>query len=249
MMRIVVASRDLKPLQVLDSHLFTLIELLIVIAIIAILAALLLPALNSARETATAAKCAGNQKQLGLALQQYTVTYNDYYPMLGDPQNWAATVKDKSNLGRAFLDKIATYITPKGITYYGTDALPTSPVFVCPSSNSLKVNVNNYGVNWYLCGGSEYSAPQVIKTNMVKSAGKLFVLADAKRHTFTLDDQKTDIPLAAAYDLEPTSTIISKNWSFRHKRTVNMLFGDGHVGKVRPPIAKYEKLKFTWTGL
>lgn len=248
MMKNVFTSRELKPLRILAGHLFTLIELLIVIAIIAILAALLLPALNSARETATAAKCAGNQKQLGLALQQYTVTYNDYYPMDGDPQDWAATVKDKSNLGRAFLDKIAPYITPEGASK-GTGELPTSPVFVCPSSNSFKVNSNNYGVNWYLSGGSEYSAPRIIKTNMVKSAGKLFVLADAKVHTFVLDDQKTDIPLAAAYDLDPTSKIISKNWSFRHKRTVNMLFGDGHVGKVRPPIAKYEAVKFTWTGL
>ena len=65
---------------------FTLIELLVVICIIAILASMLLPALQSARESASTATCLSNLGQFSKAFQMYATGYNDYMPALTSPQ-------------------------------------------------------------------------------------------------------------------------------------------------------------------
>jgi prepilin-type N-terminal cleavage/methylation domain-containing protein len=78
---------------------FTLIELLVVIAVISILAAMLMPALQTARKKAMQVRCQSNLKQIGLAEQMYIQDHDGWFsPSYGDGLGWAQSMVDEEYL-------------------------------------------------------------------------------------------------------------------------------------------------------
>ena len=110
---------------------FTLIELLVVIAIIAVLAAMLLPALNRARDVAKGIACTNNLKQIGLAVQNYAEDYKSSLPNPGG-FGWDLQLYPNNNPGSCYIPLSGT-----GAQRY--------KLMLCPSDNVVRNNVDYYG--------------------------------------------------------------------------------------------------------
>jgi prepilin-type N-terminal cleavage/methylation domain-containing protein len=145
---------------------FTLVELLVVIAIIGILVALLLPAIQAAREAARRTQCSNNLKQIGIAYQNYHDTYYRF-PFSGDncitPNN--STTNTSAGAGNihcyAWPFHILPFMEQQALYDFGLIAanyaeLQRSPVatYYCPSRRSIQLYKNHAKCDYSVSEGS-----------------------------------------------------------------------------------------------
>lgn len=236
---------------------FTLIELLVVIAIIAILAAILLPALQSARERGRMASCTSNMRQIGQAFQSYVDATEYFIPYV----NVSASIKKPTS---------TNYWTGY---FYERRFLPLD-IFSCPSfhptsaarpQNYLddKNNVlyTGYGYSYSHIGSTQYMengnlgdnmAKIALKSSKVRFPSQMYALLDTwirfgngGTHGFRTVTYKSSY-----LDKDNVGSPHS-----RHSKQVNILYADWHVAPKKanvdnpyPDLGGSSRTAVHWSG-
>lgn len=235
-------------------RLFSLIELLITISVIAILAALIMPALNKARESARGIHCTSNMKQIGTAAVQYADNNNDW-------------------LFSGYYNKDAhSYFLPLALApYYGIRiksyaAITCLTKFLrCPSDNKTMLNsedlkpyeiATNYqltvvsrsgGTSWIpegaTWGGGHGKINDYLQKRFRQITPGSVYCAESYAYKLARDDYEPAHGLVPSYNLNEKTTNdrpgASDKWgylnsaSFIHNLRSSFLFVDGHVSRLK----------------
>ncbi len=160
---------------------FTLVELLVVIAIIGILIAMLLPAIQAARESARRANCASNLKQLGTACLLYADRYSEQLPPSG--QTSSASMTSTQNVNGLVLLFPVMELSPiydtmdlsvHGSTGIGADGRTNlqiaqsirSNLFICPTRGFRESGSGGQAVDYLCVGATNWSSGPTSSNNI-----------------------------------------------------------------------------------
>ena len=215
---------------------FTLIELLVVIAIIAILAAMLMPALQQARERGKSASCVNKLKQVATAWIRYADDNKGFllepcgqnkYPANGGTKHWYRTLAEYMNIpsGQAIQPKVNGYLSH-------CETLSSWDGIVAQANNKPHIAAGRgydlaygwtYGINvFYLIHGASSIAANSaqLPIHKIRSASSRFMLADST-------DGWVD---ATQQDLAHALNACTP----RHSGRSSFMFIDGHVSQQDP---------------
>jgi prepilin-type N-terminal cleavage/methylation domain-containing protein/prepilin-type processing-associated H-X9-DG protein len=204
---------------------FTLIELLVVIAIIAILAAMLLPALASAKQRAWTTSCTSNLHQIGLGMRMFADDNTDFYPESGADIRWGYI--DAVTQKPSWMEQVVSYVG-------NTNA------YNCPANVQLPLNMRG-PFNYF--NGVRAAYVLTGRFGSVKSTSILFPSAQVlSGDTCGIPNQSPGEGTGDSFDPfdadkddysqncvgGPANGTPAELWQV-HSTGQNILFADGHV--------------------
>jgi len=206
------------------KYIFTLVELLIVIAIIAILAALLMPGLKNAKDKAKEISCVSRMKQLFLGMEGYSNDFNGWLP-----QCVFATQE-------VLWDRqIADYV---GYRNSGASSTWGPPVFHCPSGTPYYADTNVGRSNGYLM--NRYVAENydgVMGKNMHAKVSDTGLLFDGYIPAWNSEGRTGETNTGRSYMYSGREPFLQ----YRHSSKINVLTKGGIVKSCRPLLDNYPK--------
>lgn len=227
---------------------FTLIEILVVLAIIALLAALLFPAFSRAREGARQVSCQTSLQQIYLATQQYFQDERRYPDSLVDLLPAGANYDNGTPTGGTLPDSVNGYLKS------GTDGLlcpdddldntvprssygaltknltaPTMPI--AGASPDQNVDAGKYTWNYwgYDTDGFAYPSSNAAATGTLAGSPLLMNPTDSNNNPLSFDVRKNKVRNSLSNRFAPSSTIIT-HCVYHRVQTANDLFAPGELG-------------------
>ena len=228
---------------------FSLIELLIVIAIILILAALAVPVLNSARDTAKRASCISNQKNFGNYIHSFAMGNNgDLKGLLGDWKKWLGNVAKTAGSTYDFSsDEFARFEDNK------IDSIARTILKISRCPSDVTQGEQSYGRNdpyglWTMKDHSK----RVVQSRIpdVNAPSDLIILGERWSNFKTVrknSDQQYEV--CAPFHLRSNRTAsdaAGENWNTIHKGNIPLLYVDGHVrhGNILTTVRTHDSKSF-----
>ncbi len=227
---------------------FTLVELLVVIGIIALLIAILLPALNKAREASKAANCLSNLRQINTAFILFAHENKGFLPQIGSAgtgtEAYTINGTNYTVLVRWFGGLYGTpqkFHAPASMLakYWGTASVGGCPTFEVDDVLRPQYGPVDYAYNAIFARHRDWAAGGTLRSGLgvklsrIRRASEKAVVWDAARLNGTLPD-RTPWGYPTTGNPNPTPNVTDPNFHGRHNRRGNVGWADGSVTAIEP---------------